>query len=151
MKGSVVRYLVSEAITDENRKLRIGMSLFDKLCREARGSAKGILLVPTINNLDEGTSLESFLTRYNSGEIVEDLRNDIDVLLPCGVPFSLRTTRTFDNLSEKVIVLSVHANQNILSKIDESDNVKAVIVVSGIKSQVEQWKEQQSPKIATDY
>ncbi len=151
MKGSVVRYLVSEAITDENRKLRIGMSLFDKLCREARGSAKGILLVPTINNLEEGTSLESFLTGYNSGEIVEDLRNDIDVLLPCGMPFSLRTTRTFDNLNEKVIVLSVHANQNILGKIDESDNVKAVIVVSGIKSQVEQWKEQRSPKIATDY
>jgi hypothetical protein len=151
MKGSVVRYLVSEAITDENRKLRIGMSLFDKLCREARGSAKGILLVPTINNLEEGTSLESFLTGYNSGEIVEDLRNDIDVLLPCGMPFSLRTTRTFDNLKEKVIVLSVHANQNILGKIDESDNVKAVIVVSGIKSQVEQWKEQRSPKIATDY
>lgn len=151
MKGSVVRYLVSEAITDENRKLRIGMSLFDKLCREAKGSAKGILLVPTINNLDEGTSLESFLTSYNSGDIVEDLRNDIDVLLPCGVPFSLRTTRTFDNLNEKVIVLSVHANQTILSKIDESDNVKAVIVVSGTKSHVEQWKEQRRPKIATDY
>jgi len=148
MKGSVVRYLVSEAITDENRKLRIGISLFDKLCREARGSVKGILLIPTISNLDDGTILESFLARYNSREIVEDLRNGIDVLLPCEVPFSLKTTRTFDNLNEKVIVLSVHANQNILGKIDESDNVKAVIVVSGIKSHVEQWKEKWSPKTA---
>jgi hypothetical protein len=151
MKGSVVRYLVSEAVTDEHRKLRIGISLFDKLCREARGSAKGILLVPTTNNLDEGTSLEAFLLGYNSGDVVEDLRNGIDVLLPCGVPFSLRTTRTFDNINDKVIVLAVHANQNILSKIDESDNIKSVIVVSGIKRDVDQWKEQWSPKIAADF
>jgi hypothetical protein len=148
MKRSADRYLVSEAITDENGKLRIGISLFDRLCREAKGSVKGILLIPTISNLDDGTILESFLARYNSREIVEDLRNGIDVLLPCEVPFSLKTTRTFDNLNEKVIVLSVHANQNILGKIDESDNVKAVIVVSGIKSHVEQWKEKWSPKTA---
>ena len=40
MKRSGDRYLVSEAITDESRKLRIGISLFDKLCREAKGSVK---------------------------------------------------------------------------------------------------------------
>jgi hypothetical protein len=151
MKRSVDRYLVSEAITDENRKLRIGISLFDRLCREAEGSVKGILLIPTISNLDDGTSLESFLAGYNSREIVEDLRNGIDVLLPCEVPFSLKTTRTFDNVNDHVVVLTVYANQNILSKIDESDNVKSVIVVSGIKSHVDQWKEKWSPKIATDY
>lgn len=151
MKRSVDRYLVSEAVTDERRKLRIGISLFDKLCREAKGSVKGILLIPTISNIDDGTSLESFLTGYNSREIVEDLRNGREVLLPCGVPFSLRTTRTFENFNDHVVVLTVHANQNILSKIDESDNIKAVVVASGVKSQVEQWKEQCRPKIVTDY
>jgi hypothetical protein len=151
MKRSVDRYLVSEAVTDESRKLRIGISLFDKLCREAKGSVKGILLIPTISNIDDGTSLESFLTGYNSREIVEDLRNGREVLLPCGVPFSLRTTRTFENFNDHIVVLTVHANQNILSKIDESDNIKAVVVASGIKNQVEQWKEQCKPKIVTDY
>jgi|GEM_PF-5178561 len=151
MKSSVARYLVSETIADENRKLRIGMALFDQLCRKAGGNFKGVLLVPTVNNLDEGTSLEEFLSGYNNMQIVEDLRNGQDVVLPCGVPFSLKTTRTFDNIDEKVIVLAVHANQNILGKIDESDNVKSAIIASGIKRDIEQWKEQSSPKIVTDY
>jgi hypothetical protein len=145
------RYIVADKISDDYQKFRVGFSQFDKLCRNAERPVKAVLLVPTKHNIDDDTSLAAFLRRYNSREIVEDLRAGRDVILPCGTPFSLETTQSFGSSGDPVIVLAVYTSAGMLNKIDESHNIQSVIVVPGRASDVSEWKQQWDPYTVSEY
>jgi hypothetical protein len=145
------RYIVADKVTEDYQKFRVGFSLFDELCRNSNSPIKAVLLVPTKHNIDDDTSLASFLRRYNSREIVEDLRDGRDVILSCGVHFSLETTQSFGDSSDKMIVLAVNTSAGMLNKIDESHNIQSVIVVPGRAGDVAEWKQQWNPTAVSDF
>jgi len=151
MSKKMERYVVSDKVTEDIKKLRVGFSLFDKLCRNSTNPVKAILLVPSKLNIDADSSLAVFLRRYNSREIIEDLRNGRDVILPCGVPFSLETTQSFDDSGAALIVLAVNASSGMLDKIDESRNIQAVIVVPKGSGDVAEWVEQSNATPVSDF
>jgi hypothetical protein len=152
MSKQTKRYIVADKVTEDSQKFRVGFSLFNKLCRNAGTPVKAILLVPTKHYLDDDTSLADFLCSYNSRAIVEDLREGREVILPCGVPFSLETTLSFfSGSSETSIVLTVNTSAAMLAKIDESQNVQAVVVVPGKIGDVWQWKQEWNPIAVSDY
>lgn len=151
MSKKMERYVVADKVTEDIKKLRVGFSLFDKLCRNTTNPIKAILLVPSKLNMDADSGLAAFLLRYNSREIIEDLRNGRDVILPCGVPFSLETTQSFDDSGNPIIVLAVNASSGMLAKIDESQNIQSVIVVPGGSGDLEEWVRQWSPTAVSDY
>ena len=151
MSRQAKRYIVADKVTEDYKKFRVGFSLFNKLCREASAPVKAVLMVPTKHNLEEETSLAEFLSSYNSRAIVEDLREGREVILPCGVPFSLETTGSFNDSGAPMIILAVYTSSGMLAKIDESQNVQAVIVVPGRAADVAQWKEEHNPKAVSDF
>jgi hypothetical protein len=151
MSRQTERYIVADKISGDYQKFRVGFSLFDELCRNSNGPIKAVLLIPTKHNIDDDTSLASFLRRINSREILEDLRNGRDVILPCGIPFSLETTQSFSDSSDKIIVLAVYTSAGMLNKIDELHNIQSVIVVPGRAGDVAEWKQQWNPTAVSDF
>ena len=146
------RYIVADRVSEDYQKLRVGFSLFNKLCRNAVTPVKAVLLAPTKHSLDDETILADFLCSYNSRAIVEDLREGREVILPCGIPFSLETTQSFfSGSSETQIVLTVNTSAAMLAKIDESNNVQAVVVVPGKIGDVWQWKQEWNPIAVSDF
>ena len=71
MSKQTERYIVDDRVTEDIKKFRVGFSLFNKLCRNASNPVKAVLLAPTKHSLDEDTSLDAFLRRYNSREILD--------------------------------------------------------------------------------
>jgi hypothetical protein len=151
MSKQTKRYIVADKISEDSQKFRVGFSLFNKLCRNAGNPIKAVLLAPTKQHLDDDTNLADFLCSYNSRAIVEDLREGRDVILPCGIPFSLESTHGFNDSGDPLIVLAVNASASMLAKIDESQNVQAVVVVPGKASDVAEWKQQWNPKAVSDF
>ncbi|MFA5375383.1 MAG: hypothetical protein WC455_06495 [Dehalococcoidia bacterium] len=151
MSKKTERYVVADRISDDYQKFRVGFSQFDKLCRNAENPVKAVLLLPTKHNIDDDTTLASFLRRNNTREIVEDLRVGRDVILPCGTPFSLETTQSFNDSGEPLIVLAVNTSAGMLTKIDEAKNLQSVIVVPGRASDVADWKRQWEPYSISEY
>jgi hypothetical protein len=145
------RYIVADKISEDYQKFRVGFSQFDKLCRNAESPVKAVLLVPTKHNIDDDTSLAAFLRRYNSREIVEDLRDGRDVILPCGTSFSLGTTQSFGESADRIIVLAIYTSAGMLNKIDESHKIQSVIVVPGKASDVAEWKQEWNPTAVSDF
>jgi hypothetical protein len=151
MSKRTERYIVDDRVTEDTKKFRVGFSLFNKLCRNSGNPVKAVLLVPAKHNIDDDSSLAAFLGRYNSREILEDLRQGRDVILPCGAPFSLQTTQSFSDSGDPLIVLAVYASSGMLTKIDESQNIQAVIVVPDDASDVEEWARQWSLTEVADF
>ena len=145
MSKKVERFVVADKVTGDINKLRVGFSLFDKLCRNSLNPVKAILLVPSRSNINADSSLAAFLRRYNSREIIEDLHEGRDVILPCGITFSLETTQSFDDSGAPLIVLAVNVSSGMLAKIDESQNIQAVIVVPNGTGDIGQWARQWNP------
>ena len=151
MSKQTKRYIVADKVVGDKQKFRVGFSLLNKLCRNASNPVKAILLAPTKHSLDDDTALTDFLCSYNSRAIVEDLREDREVILPSGIPFTLETTQSFSDSGEPIIVLAVNASVAMLTKIDESKNVKAVVVVPGRAGDVAEWKQEWNPKAVSDF
>jgi len=151
MSKQTKRYIVADKVVGDKQKFRVGFSLLNKLCRNASEPFKAVLLAPTKHNLDDDTSLTDFLCSYNSRAIVEDLREGREVILPCGIPFSLETTQSFSDSGEPLIVLAVNTSAGMLTKIDVSKNVKAVVVVPGRAGDVAEWKEEWNPIQISEY
>jgi hypothetical protein len=151
MSKQTERYIVADNVTEDVKKFRVGFSMFDKLCRNSGNPVQAKLMVPTKDNIDDDSNLAAFLRRYNSRKIIDDLRGGRDVILPCGVPFSLATTQSFSDSGDPLIVLAVNVSSGMLTKIDESQNIQAVIVVPEDTSNVEEWARQWGPSAVSDY
>jgi len=151
MSKQTKRYIVSDKVTEDSQKFRVGFSLFNKLCRNAGNPIKAVLLAPTKHNLDDDTILADFLCGYNSRAIVDDLREGREVILPCGIPFSLESTQGFNDSGAPLIVLAVNASAAMLAKVDESQNVQAVVVVPVRAGDVAQWKQEWNPIAVSDF
>jgi len=151
MSKQTKRYIVADKVVGDKQKFRVGFSLFNKLCRNASNPVKAVLLTPTKHSIDDDTVLTDFLCSYNSRAIVEDLREGREVILPCGVPFSLETTQSFSDSGEPVIVLAVNTSAGMLNKIDEAKNLQAVVVVPGRAGDVAEWEEEWNPKAVSDF
>jgi len=151
MSKQTKRYIVADKVVGDKQKFRVGFSLFNKLCRKASDPVKAILLAPTKHSLDDDTSLADFLCSYNRRSIVEDLRDGREVILPCGIPFSLETTQSFSDSGGPLIILAVYTSAGMLAKIDEAKNLQAVIVVPGRAGDVAQWKQEWKPIAVSDF
>ena len=151
MSKQTERYIVADSVTEDFKRFRIGFSLFDKLCRNSTNPVKAVLLIPAKDNIDDDSILAAFLRGYNNREIIEDLREGRDVILPCGVSFSLETTESFSDSGEPLIILAVDTSAGMLAKIDESKNLKAVVVVPGGAGDVVEWARQWSPAEVSDF
>jgi len=141
MGKQVERYLVPDNISEVDQ-IKLGLATLDRLCSQSVDTAEAVLLVPTKHQIQH-TSLASVL----GPNISKTLHKGNEVSLPCDMNLRLETVQTFRGSYKPYFVLAVYASKKMLDKIDSAVNITAMIIVLGLKSDIEQWKRTWNPQV----
>lgn len=107
-----------------------------------RNGGDGVLLVPTLSNVDGG-GLEEAL----GSSLTKTLLTKRIVRIADGVNLRLETERTLKQSDRSTVILGVYVDDGSLDKVEALYTVKSIIVVPWLEADVERWKKTWSPLV----
>jgi len=147
MYRKIKSYLIDVEISDHEKMFNLGFPKFDGLCQNSQNPIEAIILLPTLGQLDIGSSFAGYIQKYNGADGLKILQKDRGGKLPCGTHFEIKTIQTFSGGSKQSIIFAVYATSLMFKKIETSPNVGTVVVLPGTVPAAEYCKKNWSPTI----
>jgi len=147
MDKKIKSYLTDVEISDHEEMFNLGFPKFDELCQNSQSPIEAIILLPTLGQLDIGSSFAGYIQKHNGADGLKVLQKDRGGRLPCGKRFEIKTTQTFNGSSKQSIILAIYATSPMFKKIETSPNVGVVVVLPGTVPAAEYCKKNWNPTI----